>query len=110
MMMEKEVIAKEFSDGEISWEEFFENEISPKIHVGFSITISLSMAMELPIYHPDGKEVAETLFLFNPNSRESIIRNIERINEEDPDQPIIEIAGISLTDYLFRWSSRLAQG
>ena len=107
-MIEKEATAEVEEvvfDAEISWEEFFNTEVNPRVYVGFAITVSLAMAMELSIYDLDG-EVAETLFLFHPMSRETILRNISKLNEEEPNQsPIIELSGIPFTDFLFRWST-----
>ncbi len=107
-MIEKEATAnveEVFYDGEISWEEFFDYDLCPKIYVGFSTTVSLAMAMELPIHDSDG-ELSEVLFIFNPRSRETVLRSVDKINKEDPTgQPIAEVSGIFFTEFLAYWSS-----
>ena len=105
-MVEKEVTAEAEEiafDTEISWEEFFD--AGPRVYIGFCITITLAMAMELSIYDLDG-EVSETLFLFHPTSRETILRSTKNLNEEEPNKPPIEeLSGIFFTDFLIRWSN-----
>jgi len=111
-MIEKEtatdVEEEIFYDCEISWEEF--NDIkNPKISVGFSTTVSESMAMELAIPNPNG-EGSESLFIFNPNARETVLRTVGRINKEAPNsQEIVEVSGVFFTEFLVRWSSQQSQ-
>jgi hypothetical protein len=94
-----------FYDCEISWEEFYNPEFNPKISVGFATTVSASMAVELVIKNPNGV-TSETLFVFHPTVRESVLRTIKKLNEEDPNgEEVLEVSGEFFTDFLVRWST-----
>jgi hypothetical protein len=41
--------------------------------------------------------------------REAVLRNIVRLNKEDTNQPVTEISGITLIEFLSRWSSQQKQ-
>ena len=94
-----------FYDCEISWEEFYNPEFFPRISVGFATTVSVSMTVELVIKNSSGA-TAETLFVFHPTVRESVLRAIKKLNDEDPNgEEVLEVSGEFFTDFLVRWSA-----